>query len=42
MQRITKSVSPAVEKLDTILSFLPKSNTKANIAAIQFIYPNYL
>lgn len=42
MQRLNRSVPPAVEKLTSILAFLPKCNTKENMAAISFIYPTYL
>jgi hypothetical protein len=42
MQRSAKPGNAGIEKLDRILGFLPKSNTKTNMAAIQFIYPNYL
>lgn len=42
MQRSLRTATPAVEKLQAILGFLPKQNTKQNMAAISFIYPNYL
>ena len=42
MQRTLRSATPAVDKLHSIMAFLPKSNTKQNMAALSFIYPNYL
>lgn len=31
-----------MDKLHTIMGFLPKGLTKQNMTALSFIYPNYL
>lgn len=42
MQRTYRTATPAMEKLQMIMGFLPKENTKQNMAAMSFIYPNFL
>ena len=42
MQRALRSTTPAVEKLQVIMGFLPKARAKENMAALSLIYPNYL